>query len=168
MIESVTEVQTRVAALAATYSTAVAAIQPDLEANTQTAQQLGSFRATTAQVVESGRLLRRDLDSTDSTALILTQQSADRLLAIWTWERETRKALQDFLGTVVESAQVAAGVAGKSDRGTYTTREGETLQAIAQAELGDFNAWPQILEANPGLLPGVLASGTILVIPERR
>lgn len=168
MIETIGEAQTKVAALTAAYQGAVDAIQPDLETNTQTTQQIGNFRASSAQTVVDFRSLRKDLDATDTQALILTQQSADRLHAVWTWERETRKALQDFLGTVVESAEVASGLDGKSDRSTYTTREGETLQSIAQAELGDFSAWPQILEANPGLLPGLLASGTTLVIPERR
>lgn len=168
MIETTTEVVIRVEALADTLLAAQAAIQPDLETDTQTPQQIGNFRATTAQIVIDYRALRADLDFLDSQTLILTQQSADRLSEIWRWERTTRKDLQDFIGTVVESDRAFAQLDGQSDRGTYTTREGETLQSIAQKELGDFSAWPQILEANPGLLPGLLPSGTTLVIPERR
>lgn len=168
MIETIAEVANEVIRLANVYNAAVAAIQPDLEQNTQTAQQIGNFRATTDQIVTDYRQLRKDLDATDTQNLLLTQQSADRLLQVWTWERETRKTLQDFMGAVIESSQTAAGLDGKSDRSTFTTREGETLQSIAQRELGDFNAWPQILEANPGLLPGLIPSGTTLVIPEKR
>lgn len=168
MIETSTEVETRVEALADALLDAQAAIQPDLETNTQTPQQIGNLRATTAQIVIDFRALRSDLDALDSQDLILTQQSADRLSGIWRWERDTRRDLQDFIGTVVETDRTFAQLDGQSDRGTYTTREGETLQSIAQNELGDFAAWPQILEANPGLLPGLLPSGTTLVIPERR
>ncbi len=168
MIESIEEVQTRVGVLTDIYTTATAAIQPDLETNTQTAQQLGSLRASMSEAVTGFRSLRKDLDATATGGLVLTQQSAERLSQVWRWERDTRKDLQNFMGTVVETSQVAAGLEGKSDRSTYTTRAGETLQGIAQSELGDFNAWPQILEANPGLLPGVVPSGTTLVIPERR
>ena len=51
MIESITEVQDAVAVLTSTYTTAVAAIQPDLETGTQTAQQLGNLRASMSEIV---------------------------------------------------------------------------------------------------------------------
>ena len=139
------------------WTAAYALLEPALEQNTQTTQDLEQFRGSMAGLVGEFRAWRRDIDGTDSLSLLLTQQNGARILEIWTWERESRVAVQDFMGTVVEASNTAKGIAGGSDRGTYTTRAGDTLQA-----------WPRILAANPGLLPGALAPGQTLLIPEKR
>lgn len=48
----------------------------------------------------------------------------------------------------------------------YTVREGDTLAKIAAAYYGQDDAWPRILDANPGLDPADLKPGTVLTIPE--
>lgn len=168
MIESTDELVDRVGAMAVDFAAAVDLIQGDLETDTQTPQQVENLRASMTGILEDYRGIRTDLDNTDTVQLLQTQQNAGRILQMWTWERETRKAVQDFAGGVVETARVARGLNAGSDRSTYTVRAGETLQSIAQAELGDFSAWPRILDANPGLLPGELTSGSVLIIPEKR
>jgi len=168
MIETADEVVVRVAALGGDYAAAVALIADDLEQDVQTAQQVEQLRASLTAILEDYRDLRRDMDQTDSVDLLQTTQNASRILQVWIWERETRRGIQDFAGAVVESRGLALQLNTGSDRSTYTVRDGETLQTIAQAELGDFSAWPRILEANPGLLPGALVAGSTLVLPERR
>lgn len=48
----------------------------------------------------------------------------------------------------------------------YTVREGDTLSRIAAAYYGQDDAWPRILDANPGIDPAALTPGTVLNIPE--
>ncbi len=48
----------------------------------------------------------------------------------------------------------------------YTVRDGDTLAKIAAAYYGQDDAWPRILDANPGLDPADLKPGTVLTIPE--
>ena len=168
MIASTTEVTTAVDNMVARYTVAVEAISPDLEANTQTQQQVRNLEATMTGLVGDVRRLRTDLDTTDTATLLLTANDAERLLAVWTWERETRSAVQGFVFGVIESADIAKELNEGSDRATVTTRAGDTLQSIAARELGNFAEWPRILDANPGLLPGTLAAGTVLILPEKR
>lgn len=168
MIESIPEAQGRVSSLSEGYAEAVALILPDLEQNTQTPQQVETLRSSMAATIGGIRSFRTDLDATDSATLVATVQNAGRLLQVWSWERETRRAVLDFTAGVLETSSVAASLNAGSDRSTVTTREGETLQSIAQRELGDYAAWPRILDANPGLLPGQLQSGTTLILPEKR
>lgn len=49
---------------------------------------------------------------------------------------------------------------------TYTVRDGDTLSRIAAAYYGQDDAWPRILDANPGIDPAALKPGTVLTIPE--
>lgn len=168
MIASIGEVVVRVQGLADGYVAAVAVVADDLAQNTQTPQQVANLRASMAGLLGSFRALRKDLDATATAILVQTQNNAARLLQVWTWERETRKAVQDFATGMVETDRTAQGLNEGSDRATITVREGDTLQAIAARELGDFQAWPKILEMNPGLVPGELQSGTTLILPEKR
>lgn len=168
MIESITEAQVRVNRLADLYDAALALIEPDLVQDTQTQQQVGTLQANMAGLLGELRGFRKDLDATDSPELIATQQNAARLLAVWIWERDTRAAVGDFAIVAIQTRDLARKLNEGSDRSTVTVREGETLQSIAQRELGDFQAWPRILDANPGLLPGVLVTGTTLILPEKR
>ena len=164
----ISAVQTDVAAFVAVFTDASAAIAPSLDTASQTAVEIGTFRAAIAETVGQIRDYRTELDDTSSASLLNTVGDAARILAVWTWERDTRKATQDYLVEVLAADVTAKGLTGRSDRSTYTTREGETLQAIAQSQLGDWEAWPLILDANPSILPGLLPPGTTLVIPERR
>ena len=165
---TISEAQADVSSFVAVFTEAAAAIRPSLDVGTQTEVELGTFRAAVAETVGRFRVFRTDLDSTASADLLNTTQDAARLLAVWSWERDTRQAAQDFAVSVLAADSTARSLDGQSDRGTYTTRDGETLQSIAQAELGDFQAWTLILAANPDILPGLIPSGTTLVIPERR
>ncbi|MQS15185.1 LysM peptidoglycan-binding domain-containing protein [Streptomyces kaniharaensis] len=67
----------------------------------------------------------------------------------------------------------AAGGAG-SGHATVTVKEGDSLSAIAQRELGDADAWPKLFEANKGAQapdgerltdPDELVPGMVLAVP---
>lgn len=165
---TITAVQEDVASFVAVFTDASAAIAPSLDTGSQTEVEIGTLRAAVAETVGQIRSYRTELDDTASADLLNTVGDASRILAVWSWERDTRQATQDYLVEVLASDKTAKGLSGRSDRGTYTTRDGETLQSIAQSQLGDWEAWPQILSANPDILPGLIPSGTTLVIPERR
>jgi nucleoid-associated protein YgaU len=62
--------------------------------------------------------------------------------------------------TVVEPAPAAGGAR------TYVIRQGDTLEAIARAQLGDGQKWRQIAAANPGVNPSNLKIGQSISIPE--
>ena len=50
---------------------------------------------------------------------------------------------------------------------TYTVQPGDSLSAIAAAQLGDVDRWPDIVAANPALAgnPSLIYAGTELVLP---
>ena len=63
-------------------------------------------------------------------------------------------------------AEAAAGTAGTAGR-TYTVKAGDTLSAIAKAQLGDANKYMKIYEANRDQLsdPDKIKPGQVLKIP---
>ncbi len=50
-------------------------------------------------------------------------------------------------------------------RGSYRVRAGDTLSEIAQAELGTYVRWREIVELNPGLDPNRLMAGQEILLP---
>jgi nucleoid-associated protein YgaU len=64
---------------------------------------------------------------------------------------------------VPPAGAAAAGAGGK----TYTVKSGDTLSAIAKAQLGDPNAYMRIFEANKDQLsdPNKIQPGQVLRIP---
>lgn len=49
---------------------------------------------------------------------------------------------------------------------SYVIKSGDTLEAIARAQLGDGQKWRQIASANPGINPNNLKVGQSITIPE--
>jgi len=49
---------------------------------------------------------------------------------------------------------------------SYVIKSGDTLEAIARAQLGDGQKWRQIASANPGINPNNLKVGQSIAIPE--
>lgn len=48
----------------------------------------------------------------------------------------------------------------------YTIRAGDTLAKIAAAYFGTEDAWPSLVDANPGLDPAKLTPGMVIVVPK--
>ncbi len=66
----------------------------------------------------------------------------------------TRLAATDPRVVIQRAAQIAVLV-----------RPGDTLMAMAKAQLGDGQRWPQIVAANPGLDPAKLVIGSRILVP---
>lgn len=96
----------------------------------------------------------------------LAIQRGDLNLAVWGWERENRQALVRLRPKITAAKQVARKLLEGVTARVHVVRAGETLQSIAQSELGDWRDWGLLLKANPDINPGSpLSTGTHLNIP---
>jgi len=80
-----------------------------------------------------------------------------------TWGNDIVADIKIALSAGAGAAASGAAGAGK----TYTVKSGDTLSAIAKAQLGDANAYMQIFEANKDQLsdPNKIKPGQVLRIP---
>lgn len=124
---------------------------------------LSAARTTALALRSRCATLRLDLDVLDVAGGV--DEGADQISAAL-WERETRHGL---VLVSLHSGQAAERLSDLEPGGyrqrVYIVSAGDTLQSIAQHEMGTWEAWPQIVAAN-GLDPGAaLAVGTQLIIP---
>ncbi len=78
------------------------------------------------------------------------------------------KTIPDWRNDVVADIKVVAPAAGAAAAAkTYTVKAGDTLGAIAKAQLGDAGAYMKIFNANTDLLtdPDKIKPGQVLKIP---
>jgi nucleoid-associated protein YgaU len=79
------------------------------------------------------------------------------------------KTIPTWRNDVVADIKVVAPTDGSAPIGkkTYTVKSGDTLSAIAKAQLGDANAYMKIFEANKDQLtdPDKIKPGQVLRIP---
>ena len=78
------------------------------------------------------------------------------------------KTIPDWRTDVVADIKVVASAAGAAAAAkTYTVKAGDTLGAIAKAQLGDAGAYMKIFNANKDLLtdPDKIKPGQVLKIP---
>jgi nucleoid-associated protein YgaU len=78
------------------------------------------------------------------------------------------KTIPTWRNDIVGDIKVTAPPAGTAAVGkTYTVKSGDTLSAIAKAQLGDANAYMKIFEANKDQLtdPNKIKPGQVLRIP---
>jgi nucleoid-associated protein YgaU len=85
---------------------------------------------------------------------------------IWT----AIKTIPDWKDEIVADIKVTGGPAAAAPAAaakTYTVKAGDTLSAIAKAELGNANAYMKIFEANRDQLsdPDKIKPGQVLKIP---
>lgn len=156
VVESVEDIATRMAELQAIVE------DPDV-----TDEDALTLRAGLEGVRGDARSLLRELDATPEEDLLLIEDGAV-LLALWGWRRETRGALVDLIAETRAVQDLAQEFVGGQRRKVVTSKQGDTLQRIAQRELGDWREWPRLLQANPSVSAGALPSGTQLIIPEKR
>ena len=74
---------------------------------------------------------------------------------------------QDIVGEIKVVAPAGGAAAAGAAARTYTVRAGDSLSAIAKAQLGNANAYMKIFEANRDQLsdPDKIAPGQVLKIP---
>jgi nucleoid-associated protein YgaU len=80
------------------------------------------------------------------------------------------KTIPEWKNDIVADIKVVApagGAAPAQGSRTYTVKSGDTLSAIAKAQLGDGNAYMKIYEANRDQLsnPDLIKPGQVLRIP---
>lgn len=113
------------------------------------------------------REIRRGLDAVDAVDF-LAVEDGQRVIQTWTWQREIRRSLTRMTFGLIGLERMVDEVVAGHQRRTVLVRQGDTWQAIAQRELGDWSAWRALLEANSDVSPGSLTPGTTLVIPNKR
>jgi nucleoid-associated protein YgaU len=76
------------------------------------------------------------------------------------------KTIPTWGNDIVADIKIAPSSAGAGAK-TYTVKSGDTLSAIAKAQLGDANAYMKIFEANKDQLsdPDKIKPGQVLRIP---
>lgn len=156
VVESVEELEARLAQAGA------AVANEDL-----TTEDARTIAASLEGVRGDARAIMKDLDATRDEDLLVVQDGAE-LIRLWTWHLETRRGLLQLVADARAGQDTASEFVGGQKRKVVVTREGDTLQRIAARELGDWREWMRLLEANPGISPGALPSGTTLLIPEKR
>ncbi len=74
---------------------------------------------------------------------------------------------QDIVGEIKVVAPPGGAAAAGTAARTYTVRAGDSLSAIAKAQLGNANAYMKIFEANRDQLsdPDKITAGQVLKIP---
>jgi len=63
--------------------------------------------------------------------------------------------------------EVRPPTGAEGQRILYTVQKGDTLWSIAKRFLGNGKRWPEIVAANPGLVPEKLSVGRQIVIPPK-
>ena len=100
-------------------------------------------------------------------------KSEDEKNQIWNALKTVPEWQQDIVAEIrvvpqAATATAAAGAGGQATAGkTYTVQAGDTLSAIAKAQLGDANKYQKIFEANRDVLsdPDKIKPGQVLKIP---
>jgi len=149
------------------YTTAAADVRAELGDGSYTVATVRHLRAEVQGLLDDVRTWRRDID----LVAVEDFQIGDRADDTWQlvrWEREARHQMGRLSYQLRRLWEMLEKLEQGAKRRLYVARSGDTLQAVAQATLGSWEEWPRLLEANPELVPGVLNSGTLLVIPERR
>lgn len=126
-----------------------------------------SIVASLEGIKADARTTITDLDSTQDEDLLIVEDGAI-LLRLWNWHRDVRRYLLGVIGKADDAQDVADEYVGGQDQKVVFSKQGDTLQRIAARELGSWNEWPRLLQANPGVSVGNLPPGTPLIIPEKR
>ena len=166
MPTSLLDIRDDVADIVEGVASATAGVTTALQTGVATPAQLGALRASLTGYRADIDAVRADMDSTDVSTFQLYDDAAV-LISLWDWQAGLRSALIKLAPKVRAAETVALRLIAGSARVVYTSKSGDTLQAIAAKFLGDWREWNRIAEAN-GITAGALASGTRLVIPPKR
>jgi nucleoid-associated protein YgaU len=122
--------------------------------------------------IQTAKSLRMQGSATEQNGKLYftgTVNSQDEVNQIWNALKTNPDWQTDIIGDIRVNPQAAAAVTAAAQR-TYTVKAGDTLGAIAKAELGNANAYMQIFEANKDILtdPNKIKPGQVLKIPAAR
>lgn len=88
-------------------------------------------------------------------------QRADLVMAAWRWSRELMASLVRLDAGLALAGEALANVTPLTRR-RVTVRQGDTLQSVAQRELGDHRRWRELASLN-NLAPGAPTPGSLWV-----
>jgi 5'-nucleotidase / UDP-sugar diphosphatase len=74
-------------------------------------------------------------------------------------------ASNDPIASTPAPAPIVTRTPGAAAGHSYRVQKGDTLFGIAKTHYGDGKRWQQIASANPGLTPGSLKAGAMIVVP---
>jgi hypothetical protein len=166
-ITSLREIFEAAAALPESARAVWAEVSSAFDAGEVTAAQLRHLVAQLRGLLDETKAIRVDLDGVDAEDF-LRGTHPDQLIGVWQGERETRRQLVKMAGGFLDLIDTLERLDTGDARSMYVSRDGDTLQSIAAAHLGSWQEWPKLLDANPEISPGPLASGTLVIIPARR
>lgn len=165
MAGSIHDILSQIDALASRFESADGSMRSVIEGGSSpTVEQVQGLRAEVAALQVDLRAVRRELDAVDAADFLLVVDGA-RTIALWDWQRQTRRTLARVASGLLDLQRMAARFAEGDSRKVVIAQDGDTLQTVAARELGDWRAWPDLLAANPGVPIGALPGGTALVIP---
>ena len=123
--------------------------------------------------IQTAKSLRMQGSATEQNGKLYftgTVNSQDEVNQIWNALKTNPDWQKDIIGDIRVSPEAAAAAAAAAAQRTYTVEAGDTLGAIAKAELGNANAYMQIFEANKDVLtdPNKIKPGQVLKIPAAR
>lgn len=136
-----------------------------IDAGTYTDNDIESFSTSIEEYLEDIADIRADLDPKNVTDYVIAERG-DAYLRVWLWERQTRYALAKVARQMIDARDAAQELKTGKTKMLYITKHGDTLQSIAAKFLGNWQEWPKIAQANK-IEPGIIASGTTLIIPEK-
>lgn len=166
-VASLRTLQASAEAITAGWATTRAAVADALADGSYTTATIRHLRAEVQWLLDEVRTWRRSADLVDVTDYQHTER-ADDTWQLLRWEREVRHQLGRLGYQLRRLWETLEKLEQGAKKRLYVVRSGDTLQSIAGRLLGSWEEWPRLLEANPGVAPGAVASGTALVIPERR
>lgn len=166
-IDRLSEVPERVLEIQAVYAAAQANYAAAYQVGEPSKAQLDDYISVAQGVIDDTRALIRDLDGLDAPTFAPTADGA-QVLFLMQWQRDLRSQLLSFLAGATDTVRQAREVASGLRSNTITAKDGDTWRKIAARELGDFDAWQQVLDANPDIGLHGLAAGVRVVIPGRR
>jgi 5'-nucleotidase / UDP-sugar diphosphatase len=73
--------------------------------------------------------------------------------------------VQEYQAEPVQFEPVAVPMAAPVVQATYTIQKNDSLWKIAERHYGNGQRWPDIVAANPGLVPEKLPIGKTIVLP---
>lgn len=136
-----------------------------IDAGTYTDNDIESFSTSIEKYLEDIADIRADLDPKNVTDYVIAERG-DAYLRVWLWEKQTRYALAKVARQMIDARDASQELKSGKTKMLYITKHGDTLQSIAAKFLGSWQEWPKIAQANK-IEPGIITSGTTLIIPEK-
>lgn len=115
---------------------------------------------------EKVRQLRASFDEVD----IQTYKGADdplREVTLWEFEKTYRRRLADMSAALDDAALLAEDLSQGVTQKVIQARDSDTIQSMAADELGDWQRWWDLQQANRDTLPadGSSVAGVIVSVP---